>query len=312
MTKDSDYVKIMQNYLNTKHKKVEIDNNDLFNLLENSLIARDMPGMADIDSSMFAFCKSINNDGFKVCLSGECSDEIFGGYPWFYKEHLMQNKGFPWALSENLRTNLLNPNILKENELKEYIYESKKNTLKDVEYINKKDEFENRYKDINYLTVKWFMSTLVERTDRMSMSNSLEVRVPFADHRIFEYVYNLPAKMKLGLYNSKFPIEKYLLRKAFENELPQDIVYRKKSPFPKTYDPVYLKLVEEKIKEIINNKNSNLNNLININFVKKMLNIHGENLTENLFGQLMTYPQTLAYLIQIDLWLKIYNVAIDI
>ena len=225
---------------------------------------------------------------------------------------MIDNEGFPWALSENLRSNLIRPGILKENMLKDYIYNSKKNTLKGVEVLDKNDDFENTFRNINYLTVKWFMNTLVERTDRMSMANSLEVRVPFADHRIFEYVYNLPAKMKLGLYENNIPIEKFLLRKAFENELPSEIVYRKKSPFPKTYDPVYLKLVEDKMSEIIENKNSKISNLINLNFVKNIMAIHGENLTENLFGQLMTYPQTLAYLIQIEMWLNKYNPKIEI
>ena len=189
---------------------------------------------------------------------------------------------------------------------------AKRNTLKSVEVLDKNDDFENTFRNINYLTVKRLMNTLVERTDRMSMANSLEVRVPFADHRIFEYVYNLPAKMKLGLYENNIPIEKFLLRKAFENELPSEIVYRKKSPFPKTYDPVYLKLVEDKMSEIIENKNSKISNLINLNFVKDIIAIHGENLTENLFGQLMTYPQTLAYLIQIEMWLNKYNPKIEI
>lgn len=312
MTKDSDYVKIMKDYLNTNHKTIKIENEELFDLLEDSVIARDMPGMADIDSSMFAFCKYINNNNFKVCLSGECSDEIFGGYPWYYKEHLINNKGFPWALSENLRTNMLKTGILKGNELIEYIYACKENTLKNVEVLDKSSEYENRFRKTNYLTIKWFMNTLVERTDRMSMANSLEVRVPFADHRIFEYVYNLPAKMKLGLYSNNEPIEKYLLRKAFESELPKDIVYRKKSPFPKTYDPIYLNLVENKVYEIINNKDSKIHKILNVDFVKDMLNIHGKNLKENLFGQLMTYPQTLAYIIQIEMWLEIYNLEIEI
>lgn len=312
MTKDSDYVKIMKDYLNTNHKTIKIENEELFDLLEDSVIARDMPGMADIDSSMFVFCKYINNNNFKVCLSGECSDEIFGGYPWYYKEHLINNKGFPWALSENLRTNLLKNGILKEHELIEYIYACKENTLKNVEVLDINDEYENRFRKTNYLTIKWFMNTLVERTDRMSMANSLEVRVPFADHRIFEYVYNLPAKMKLGLYSNNEPIEKYLLRKAFESELPKDIVYRKKSPFPKTYDPIYLNLVENKVYEIINNKDSKIHKILNVDFVKDMLNIHGKNLKENLFGQLMTYPQTLAYIIQIEMWLEIYNLEIEI
>lgn len=301
----------MKNFLNTSHKTILVENTKLFDLLTDSLIARDMPGMADIDSSMFEFCNKISKNGFKVCLSGECSDEIFGGYPWFYKEHLSMHEGFPWALSENLRDNLVKPNLLKKNELREYVERKRQETLKDVN-LNCNDEFENRFRKINYLTIKWFMTCLVERTDRMSMANSLEVRVPFADHRIFEYVYNLPAKMKLGMSKSTNITEKYLLRKAFEKELPEDIVYRKKSPFPKTYAPKYLNLVESKVQSILNNKNSKILNIINKDYVQNMLNIHGENLTENLFGQLMTYPQTLAYLIQIENWLNIYNIEIEI
>ncbi|MEG1058795.1 MAG: asparagine synthase (glutamine-hydrolyzing) [Clostridia bacterium] len=312
MTKDSDYVKIMKDFLKTTHKTIKIKDTALFDFLENSMIARDMPGMADIDSSMYIFCKKITENGFKVCLSGECSDEIFGGYPWFYKENLIAHKGFPWALSENLRENIVKKGILKPGELTEYIATAKKTTLKNVVHLNESDEFENRFRDINYLTIKWFMNTLIERTDRMSMANALEVRVPFADHKIFEYVYNLPAKTKLGLNNSKEPIEKFLLRKAFENELPKDIVYRKKSPFPKTYDPAYLLLVENKMKSILENKNSKILNLIDSNFVSNMLTTHGNSLTQNWFGQLMTYPQTLAYLIQIEMWLDNYNIEIEL
>ena len=151
------------------------------------------------------------------------------------------------------------------------------------------------------------MNTLVERTDRMSMFTSLEVRVPFADHRIFEYVYNLPAKMKLGLNNSNEPIEKYLLRKAFEDEIPNEVLYRKKSPFPKTYSPDYLNLVETKLKTILDNKNSKIYEILNVEYIKNLLNTHGKDLKENLFGQLMTYPQTLAYIIQINNWFEKYN-----
>lgn len=312
LTKDSDYVKIMNKYLKTNHKNIEIDNSYLFSLLDSSLIARDMPGMADIDASMFAFCNKIHENGTKVCLSGECSDEIFGGYPWYYKEHLISHDGFPWALSEDLRNNLLKPGLLNKNELNNYIHNAISKTLENVSYLDNEDEYEKRFRRVNYLTIKWFMNTLVERTDRMSMANSLEVRVPFADHRIFEYVYNIPAKMKLGLLDSPVPVEKYLLRKAFEKDLPEEIVYRKKSPFPKTYDPNYLKLVEEKVSNILNKKDSKISRILNFEYIKELLNSHGENLTENLFGQLMTYPQTLAYIIQIDKWLEYYDIEIEI
>lgn len=311
LTKDSDFVEIMSEYLRTNHKTIKIANEDLFYLLENSLIARDMPGMADIDSSMLAFCKEISKD-FKVCLSGECSDEIFGGYPWFYKEHLVNHTGFPWSLSENLRSEVINSDIISNKEVKEYIDTSIKDTLKNVNHLDEKNSFENRFKDINYLTIKWFMNTLVERTDRMSMQTSLEVRVPFADHRIFEYVYNIPAKLKLGLNNSKEPVEKYLLRKAFEGEIPNEILYRKKSPFPKTYSPKYLELVENTVSEVISNKNSKIHEILNTDYINYLIQTHGKNLKENLFGQLMTYPQTLAYIIQINNWLEKYDIKIEI
>lgn len=311
-SKDSDYIKIMREHLSTTNKDIKIDNEYLFTLLKDAMIARDMPGMADIDASMFAFCKAIKENGFKVCLSGECSDEIFGGYPWFYKEHLINHIGFPWALSENLRSNIIRPGILKDNEIQEYVLNARNETLKPVTAIAPNDTYENRYRNINYLTIKWFMNTLVERTDRTSMANSLEVRVPFADYRIFEYVYNLPVKMKLGLNHSDTPIEKYLLREAFKNDIPREVLYRKKSPFPKTYDPHYLNLVETEMLNILNNKKSKINNFINIDFIKDLIYSHGESLKENWFGQLMTYPQTLAYLIQINMWLETYNIESEI
>ena len=311
LTKDSDYVKIMKDYLKTNHKTITIENSYLYKLLQKSMIARDMPGMADIDTSMHAFCDQISSHGFNTCLSGECSDEIFGGYPWYYKEHLISHDGFPWALSEELRANIINKNIIDKDTLNEYVNDARINTLKNVTHIDYNDNYEKRFRNTNYLTIKWFMNTLIERTERTSSISSLNVRIPFADYRIFEYVYNIPARMKLGLDKNNSPIEKYLLRKAFEKELPEDIIYRKKSPFPKTYDPKYLKLVEDKMYEILENKKLKIHKIIDINFVYDMLNTHGENLTQNWFGQLMTYPQTLAYLIQISDWLEIYNIEFD-
>lgn len=311
LTKDSDYVKIMKDYLKTNHKTITIENSYLYELLQKSMIARDMPGMADIDTSMHAFCDQISSYGFNTCLSGECSDEIFGGYPWYYKEHLISHDGFPWALSEELRANIINKNIIDKDTLNEYVNDARINTLKNVTHINYNDNYEKRFRNTNYLTIKWFMNTLIERTERTSSMSSLNVRIPFADYRIFEYVYNIPARMKLGLDKNNSPIEKYLLRKAFEKELPEDIIYRKKSPFPKTYDPKYLKLVEDKMYEILENKKLKIHKIIDINFVYDILNTHGENLTQNWFGQLMTYPQTLAYLIQISDWLEIYNIEFD-
>lgn len=310
-TKDSDFVTIMTNHLKTDHNNIYITQNEIFKNLYNSVIARDMPGMADIDSTMYTFCNKLNNQGITYALSGECSDEIFGGYPWYYKEHLKCTKGFPWALSENLRENLVKPGILDKNELTNYIYTEKDNAIKNIEY-NSLDSFEREFRTLNYLTIKYFMPVLVERADRLATPNNISLCVPFADYKIFEYVYNISAKFKLGILNSNTPTEKFVLKEAFRNNLPNEIINRKKSPFPKTYSNKYLELLENELKNIIENKDSRIHEIVNINYLKELINTHGKDLKENLFGQLMTYPQTLAYIIQIEYWLTIYNIKIEI
>ena len=311
-TRDSDFVEVMKDYLNTNHTNLYFTTQELYDNLRDVVIARDMPGMADVDSSILVFLRKIKDAGFDIALSGECSDEIFGGYPWYYKEHLINSKNFPWSRSINLRKHILNNNIVSNEYLENYVQSAFKNSSANVVY-NSTDINENIFRRTCYNTIKWFMNTLIERTDRMCLLTGLDVRIPYADYRIFEYVYNISYKHKLGLLNGNdTPTEKYLLRKAFDGEIPHDVVYRKKSPFPKTYDPKYTEMLEDKIKEIINTSTSPILEIINVRYLYEILNSHGKNLEENWFGQLMTYPQTLAYLIQINIWLEEYSVEIEI
>lgn len=305
-TKDSDYIKIINKNLTNIHTNLFFDKNDLINSLEDVVVARGMPGMGDIDSSMFVFCKKIKELGFDTAISGECSDEIFLGYPWFYRNDLINLTTFPWAKSISTRKSLLNKDLVSCDELESYIKNAYDATLKPV--ISK-----DKTKQTCYLTIKWFMNTLIERTERVASMNNLDVRIPFANYKIFEYVYSIPSNMKLGLINDNTePVEKYLLRLAFEDILPNEIVYRKKSPFPKTYDPEYTLLLEEKIKNILTNPSSPILKIIDVPFVFELLNTHGKYIKDNWFGQLMTYPQILAYLIQINFWLDKFNVKIEI
>lgn len=306
---DNEYIKIMVDYLQTKHKNISVDTYELFDLLFESMTARDMPGMADIDSSLFSFCNSIKENGYTVCISGECSDEIFGGYPWFYREDLLDLNTFPWALSNDIREKLINPNrnICITDYINDRYNECIKNAPIKRDKLNK-DEI--RYKEINYLTIEYFMQVLLERNDRMAMSNALETRVPYADYRIFEYVYSLPSNIKLKFDRFGNVIEKNLLRESFKDILPYDIVYRKKSPFPKTFNPSYYNLVKDILNNILDQKDSKLNQIINKNYLKEIIHSDGKNLDKNWFGQLMTVPQFFAYLIQIDMWLDEYNIEI--
>jgi len=311
-TRDSDFVKIMVDKFKFNHTNLTFTTEELYDNLKDAMLAREMPGMADIDSSMLVFLKKIKDSGCETILSGECSDEIFGGYPWYYKEHLINTSGFPWARSIDTRKNILNDRLVSNTYLEKYVMQTLNKTSENVVY-NSGDINENTFRRTCYNTVKWFMNTLVERTSRMSELACVEVRMPFADYRLFDYVYNVSAKYKLGLIDGNdAPIEKYILRKAFENELPTEIVYRKKSPFPKTYDPKYLEVLENEIKNIINKSTSPILEIINVKYLYEILETHGENLKENWFGQLMTYPQTLAYLTQINMWLEEYNVEVDV
>ena len=310
-SKDSDFVKVATSFLDTNHSEIDITQKELFNNLKDSTIARNMPGMADIDSSMYIFCKKLSECGENTVLSGECSDEIFCGYPWFYKDDLKSTSGFPWALSEDLRENLVKKDLINSGEISDYILSSKNNTLNQMS-IKSSNSYEKEFKEINYLTIKYFMNTLIERTERAARVYNLDVRMPFSDYRIFEYVFSLPAKKKLGLYISNIPIEKCLLRFAFKEDIPISISQRKKSPFPKTYSKKYLEFVEEELSRILENSNSRIHGILNTDYIKHLIATHGEELKENLFGQLMTYPQTLAYIIQIEYWLTEYNIKVEI
>ena len=112
---------------------------------------------------------------------------------------------------------------------------------------------------IGYLNIKWFMQTLLDRMDRTSMYSELEARVPFADHRIIEYVFNVPWHMK---YQNG--VEKTLLRDAFSDVLPPELLHRKKSPYPKTYHPGYEALLIKGMEEILDSPNAPVRTLIEL------------------------------------------------
>ena len=178
-------------------------------------------------------------------------------------------------------------------------------TIVEVPQLEGEAPVEARRREMFYLNMIWFMPTLLERKDRMSMGASLEVRVPFADHRLVEYAWNIPWEMKM--LNGR---EKGILRKALEGVLPNDVLYRKKSPYPKTHHPDYLKLVKTKLKSILDNKSSPILEIISKPKVQDIIDSDGSSFKVPWFGQLMTGPQLIAHLSQINTWLEQYNINI--
>lgn len=297
---DTEYIKKMVEYLGCEHHLIILNNNDLADALYMAVDARDLPGMSDVDSSLLLFCKEIKKR-CTVALSGECADEIFGGYPWFRDKEIRAINGFPWAQSTLYRKSFIKDEI-RLPDAEEYVYSRYKDTLINTSKIDNISPLESRMKEMMKLNLDWFMQTLLDRKDRMSMYNALEVRVPFCDYRIAEYLYSVPWEYKD--YNS---YEKGLLRKAVEEILPEEVLWRKKSPYPKTHNPEYFSIVSKKLQEIIENSNSPMLSFIKKSELEKLLN---SNKSEPWYGQLMTTPQTIAYFIQINYWLEKYKIII--
>lgn len=304
-TSDKVWAQRTSKYIKSNHHVVVNSSEDLALALVDSVRAYDLPGMADIDSSLYLFCKEIRKHA-TVAISGECADEIFGGYPWFRRPEDISANTFPWSKSVGARKEILSED-LKSLDLEGYLDYQYKDSLKKVPYLDGESKLDRRMRELFYLNIKWFMITLLNRKDRMSMSNSLEVRVPFADYRLVEYAFNIPSHIKF--YKDR---EKGILRKALKGILPDDIIYRKKSPYPKTHNPMYTKIVQQWMSDILKDKSSPILPLIDKKAVSTLIETGGASFKAPWFGQLMRGPQLLAYLIQVNTWLKEYNIRIEL
>lgn len=300
---DADWIYKMVNYIGSEHHNILIDTPDLTSELSSAVIANDLPGMADVDSSLYLFCKEVRKNA-TVALSGECADELFGGYPWYTREEDINATTFPWSKAITDRKNILSQDLQKL-PIEEYVQEKYNESLLQVPRLPGESQREHRMRELFYLNIKWFMLTLLTRKDRMSMSNSLEVRVPFADYRLVEYAYNIPMDMKY--YKGR---EKGLLREALTGIIPDDVLWRKKSPYPKTHNPSYTMAVQKWMNSILKDKSSPILQIINKEKVQEIVDTGGRAYGKPWFGQLMAGPQLIAYLIQVDTWLREYNVIL--
>ena len=299
---DDSYIDQMVNFLGTHHNRVVLEPEALCAALLPATDARALPGMADVDSSLLLFCAAVKRGGTTVCLSGECADELFGGYPWYHREEILFEDTFPWSRSVGLRLGLLTPDAVRNGE--EFVRQHYRDTCDRAPKLSSDNKKAARMREMFVLNLDWFMATLLDRKDRMSMYSGLEVRVPFCDHRIVEYAYNMPWDFK-----SLDGREKGIVRRAFADELPKDIVFRKKSPYPKTFHPVYTRLCADYVRRIFADPNATAASLFDHSAVQKLMQ-RPESLAEPWFGQLMRTPQIFAYIIQLDRWFRHYHVKI--
>lgn len=309
-TLDAPFVHEMVDYLNTDHTTLVCGNAEQFAYLHNSVLAHDGPAMADVDSSMLYFCEKIGAQN-PIVFSGECADELFCGYPWYHNVSMFSECAFPWSGDHTVRLQLLNSDFINLLSPREYIssrYHSACNELNlpgdqtDLLYCSDED----RHRLIMYLTIRYFMQTLVDRADRIASYCSMDLRVPFADFDLATYLFNVPYAMK-----TRDGDVKHLLRSFAKGLIPETVRTRRKSPYPKTYDPGYESLLCKAFAEMLKDTDNPILPFLDFNSADKFLT-NPKDYGKPWYGQLMAGPQLLAYYLQINDWLKTYQPAIEL
>lgn len=300
---DQPWVERMREEFHTRHRVLTCPIPALVEELDEATLAKDMPGMGDMDSSLLWFCRQIRRR-HTVALSGECSDEIFGGYPWFHRPDMLAADTFPWSMDMAAREEVLRPEAARALALADYARERYRASVAETPRLEGEDPQEARRREIAWLNLNWFMTNLLDRKDRMSMFSGLEVRVPFCDHHLVEYVWNIPWHMK-----SKDGQRKQVLRDAAEGLLPEDVRNRPKSPYPKTHNPLFEKLARARLLSILDDKDAPIHSLVDEKALREGLLVDAGDYGRPWFGQLMAGPQMIAWLIQLDLWMERFGLS---
>lgn len=302
---DRPYVDKMVEFLHSDHHYLECGSQTQADKLYESVDAHDLPCMADVDSSLLYFCSEVAKH-HKVVLTGECADEVFGGYPWFHRESFLNCHTFPWTPDLSPRKQLLKKELLEQLDMDTYVRQAYETAISEIPILPGENETEVNRRRIGYLNIRFFMQTLLNRMDRTSMHSGLEARVPFADRTLVDYVFNIPWEMK-----AKDGVVKNVLRQAARSLLPDEILFRRKSPYPKTYHPSYEKLLAGRLRAALEQPGCPLRRLVDETAVMLFLD-KTKDYGSPWYGQLMAGPQMIAYLLQVEYFLRKYQVEIII
>jgi asparagine synthase (glutamine-hydrolysing) len=274
-TPDAPYVHDVARHVASQHQDIVLDHSVLADpdVRRTVVAARDMPNaLGDMDASLYLLFRSIREHS-TVALSGESADEVFGGYRWFHQPEVQRANMFPWVAGmvvsapNNQPSGAIDPGLMSTLDLRGYMADRYAEAVREVEPLAGEDEHERRMRVICYLHLTRFVRMLLDRKDRMSMAVGLEVRVPFCDHRLVEYVYNTPWALKT--YDGR---EKSLLRGAARDVLPESVAQRVKSPYPSTQDPKYPMALQDQARDLLASPNSQLFDLIQRDWLAAAVN----------------------------------------
>ncbi|MEN3536994.1 asparagine synthase (glutamine-hydrolyzing) [Microbispora sp. ZYX-F-249] len=306
-TPDTPYVRDVVRHVGSDHSDIVLDSADLMDPAVRAAVlrARDLPlGIGDMDTSLYLLFKAIRGHS-TVALSGESADEVFGGYRWFHDPQAVNSGTFPWLAMQgqtglSTRGEFLNEELLRKLDIPAYRADSYQRALAEVPQVPGETGLQKRMREISYLHLTRFVQILLDRKDRMSMAVGLEVRVPFCDHRLVEYVFNAPWSMKT--FDGH---EKSLLRAATADVLPRSVVERRKVPYPSTQDPAYERALRAEVTRVLDG-DSAIGCLVDADRVRTML--------DQPLGavSLQGARTSLEGILQMNAWLGAYDVSLAI
>lgn len=312
-TLDAPFVHEMVTALDTEHTTLMCSSREQVDYLSASVDAHGLPAMGDIDASLLYFCQKIAKQD-SIIVTGECSDELFCGYPWYHKDRDLCTRHFPWTKDTTMRKAFLSDRLIKLLALDDYSHHAHSLALREFENetgisassCTGEKALSRQHQLTMFLTIRYFMQTLVDRTDACAAACGIHARVPFASLPLAEYLFRVPYELQAMDNNPK-----HILREICKGLLPETVRTRKKSPYPKTYDPGYEAMLANELHKIMNNCNSPILELVDPQKVYAFLNQKSD-YTKPWYGQLMATPQLMAYFIQIDYWLEKYQIQIQL
>lgn len=294
--RDAPHVRTLVEHLGTVHADIVLQTPDLLDIQRRATAARDLPALGDLDASLYQLFAAIQGRS-TVALSGESADEVFGGYAWFHDPAAIGRAGFPWSMDDTGFGNVLDPAVKARLRPEQYVRDRYAEALAEVPRLPGETGAAARMREVSYLALTRFLPVLLDRKDRMSMALGLEVRVPFCDHRLVEYAWNLPWELKnLGGES------KGVLRAAVADLLPPSLLHRPKSMYPAVPDPNYDTTVRAQARALLTS-GSLVGPLLDAARVSDLAD--GASRRPPWLQRL-----ALAYLVQIEHWMQTYRIRL--
>jgi asparagine synthase (glutamine-hydrolysing) len=304
-TPDTPFAHALAEHVRSDHRDIVLSTADLMDpdVLRAMVTAYDFPtNWADGSTSLLLLFRAIREQS-TVALSGESADEVFGGYAWYHDPASVNADVFPWQAGTKMRmaeATLLDPGLRDLLDIPGYQRSTFRDALAEVPHLPDgpvSEGFERRMREICFVHLTRFVCWLLDRKDRMSMATGLEVRVPFCDHRLVQYVFNTPWAMKT--FDGR---EKSLLRAAAGDFLPQSVRDRKKVPYPATQDPTYDAALQETLAKLLSEDSPALP------FLDRG---RAQAATAGTFGDEL-HRTDVEFVLQLDTWLRDYQVRLDL